>query len=83
MSKRRGRILLLVIALSALASIFFGLRSYISFQLLRSAYEVNLPQVGSLRAWMTLNHIATTYRAPLNELIPRLGLPPDINRMKA
>lgn len=80
MSKGRGRILLLVIALSALASVFFGLRSYGSFQLLRSAYEVGRPQVSSLRAWMTLEHVAATYRVPLDELIPRLGLPPDINR---
>jgi membrane protein DedA with SNARE-associated domain len=80
MSKRGSRILLLVIALSALVSVFFGLRSYISFQLLRSAHEAGRPQVSSLRAWMTLNHVAATYHAPLNELIPRLGLPPDINR---
>jgi|PersoiStandDraft_1058852.scaffolds.fasta_scaffold50833_2 membrane-associated protein len=80
MSKRTGHILLLVIALSALASIFFGLRSYGSFLLLRSAYEAGRPQVSSLRAWMTLDHVAATYRVPLNELIPRLGLPPDTKR---
>jgi membrane-associated protein len=68
-----------VIALSALASIFFGLRSYSSFLLLRSAYEAGRPQVSSLRAWMTLDHVAATYRVPLSELIPRLGLPGDIS----
>ena len=66
-----------VIVLSALASILFGLRSYSSFLLLRSAYEAGRPQVSSLRAWMTLDHVAATYRVPMNELIPRLGLPPD------
>jgi membrane protein DedA with SNARE-associated domain len=80
MSARRARILLPVIALSALASIFFGLRSYSSYLLLRSAYEAGRPQVSSLRAWMTLDHVAATYRVPLNELIPRLGLPPDTSR---
>ena len=80
MSGRRGRILLAVIALSALASILFGLRSYGSFLLLRSAYEAGRPQVSSLRAWMTLDHVASTYRVPLNELLPRLGLPPDTSR---
>jgi membrane protein DedA with SNARE-associated domain len=80
MSKSRGRILLLLIALTTLASIFFGLRSYGSYHLLRSAYEAGRPDASSLRAWMTLNHIAATYHVPLSELIPRLGLPPDSNR---
>ena len=80
MSGRRGHILMAVIALSALASIFFGLRSYNSYLLLRSAYEAGRPQVSSLRAWMTLDHVAATYRVPLNELLPRLGLPPDTKR---
>ena len=75
MNRRRGLILLGVIVLSALASILFGLRSYNSYLLLRSAYDAGRPQVSSLRAWMTLDHVAATYRVPLNELIPRLGLP--------
>jgi membrane-associated protein len=29
---------------------------------------------------MTLDHVAATYRVPLNELLPRLGLPPDTSR---
>jgi membrane-associated protein len=69
-----------VIALSALASIFFGLRSYSSYLLLRSAYEAGRPQVSSLRAWMTLDHVAASYHVPLNELLPRLGLPPETKR---
>jgi membrane protein DedA with SNARE-associated domain len=80
MSKRGNKILVAVIALSALASILFGLRSYGSYLLLRSAYEVGRPQVSSLRAWMTLDHVAASYRVPLNELLPRLGLPPDTRR---
>src|SRR5450755_4790826 len=80
MSGRRGHILVAVIALSVLASLFFGVRSYNSYLLLRSAYEAGRPQVSSLRAWMTLDHVAATYRVPLNELLPRLGLPPDTSR---
>jgi membrane protein DedA with SNARE-associated domain len=80
MSARRGQILVAVIVLSALASIFFGLRSYGSFLLLRSAYEAGRPQVSSLRPWMTLDHVAASYRVPLYELLPRLGLPPDTSR---
>jgi len=44
---------------------------------LRSAYEAGRLQVSSLRAWMTFDHVAATYRVPMNELAPRLGLPPD------
>jgi membrane protein DedA with SNARE-associated domain/AraC-like DNA-binding protein len=80
MSKRGNKILVAVIALSALASILFGLRSYGSYLLLRSAYEAGRPQLSSLRPWMTLDHVAASYRVPLNELLPRLGLPPDTHR---
>ncbi len=77
MSGRRGRILMMVMVLSALASIFFAFRSYNSYLLLRSAYEAGRPQVSSLRAWMTLDHVAAAYRVPLSELMPRLGLTAD------
>lgn len=80
MSKRGNKILMAVIALSALAAILFGLRSYNSYMLLRSAYEAGRPQVSNLRPWMTLDHVATSYRVPLNDLLPRLGLPPDTKR---
>jgi membrane-associated protein len=83
MSKRGRRVLVAMIALSALASVFFGLRSYSSFLLLRSAYEVGKPQLSSLRAWMTLDHVAATYRVPEDELITRLKLPPDTNRKES
>jgi membrane-associated protein len=79
-SKPSRHVLFAVIALSALAAIFFGLRSYGSFLLLRSAYEAGRPQVSSMRAWMTLEHVAASYRVPLDELLPRLGLPPDTSR---
>jgi hypothetical protein len=67
MNRRRGLILLGVIVLSALASILFGLRSYNSYLLLRSAYEAGRPQVSSPRAWMTLDHVAAAYR-PLRHI---------------
>lgn len=77
MSKRGSRILTVVIVLAALASVVFGMRSYVSFLLLRSAYEAGSPQVSSLRGWMTLDHVAATYHVPADELIARLELPPD------
>lgn len=78
MSKRI--LLAAIIVLSALATILFGLRSYGSFLLLRSAYEVGRPQVSSLRAWMTLDHVATTYHVPAGALLARLHLPPETDR---
>ncbi len=80
MSRRSAHILTAVIAFAALASVFFGLHSYASLLLLRSAYDVGRPQVSSLRAWMTLEHVAVTYHVPLGELTARLGLPPDNDR---
>jgi len=79
MSKHR-HILSALIVVSALTSIYFGLRSSSSYLLLRSAYEAGRPQVSSLRAWMTLDHVTATYHVPLSELIPRLGLPADTSR---
>jgi len=55
----------------------FGLRSYHSFLLLRAAYELGVPKIGTIRPWMTLAYVAATYRAPSAALTDRLGLPPD------
>jgi membrane protein DedA with SNARE-associated domain len=57
------------------ASVWFGLRSYRAFLLLQSAYEMGMPQNGSIRAWMTLRYVAATYRVPEAVLIARLALP--------
>jgi membrane protein DedA with SNARE-associated domain len=56
---------------------FFGLRTYGSFMLLRSAYAAGAPMTSSIRAWMTLQYVATTYRTSNAALIERLGLPPE------
>lgn len=70
------RIALWVCALAVLPTAMFGLRTYHSFLLLRSAYEAGAPITSSLRGWMTLDYIATMYHAPKAALIERLGLPP-------
>jgi membrane-associated protein len=72
-------ILLTLFAIAALAVVMFGLRTYRSFLLLRSAYKLGAPDVASLRAWMTLDYIARTYRVPGTALAECLGLPPDID----
>jgi len=68
---------LALLAASLSASVWFGLRTYRSYLLLRSAYEVGMPQSGSVRAWMTLRYVGATYRVPEALLITRLGLPVD------
>lgn len=73
------RIGLALSVVMALSSLVFGLRTHGSFLLLRSAYQVGLPQTSSIRAWMTLRYVATTYGVPDVVLITRLGLPLDIS----
>jgi membrane protein DedA with SNARE-associated domain len=60
-----------------LATGWFGTRSYGSFLLLRSAHDLGMPEISSVRGWMTLGYVATTYRVPETRLITRLGLPAD------
>jgi membrane protein DedA with SNARE-associated domain len=74
--RRFGLVLSVILVLS---SLLFGLRTYGSFLLLRSAYHVGLPQSSSIRAWMTLRYVATTYGVPEALLITRLDLPLNIS----
>jgi membrane protein DedA with SNARE-associated domain len=63
--------------ISLVASVWFGLRAYRSFLLLRSAYEVGMPQSGSIRPWMTLRYVAAAYHVPEALLTARLTLPAE------
>jgi membrane protein DedA with SNARE-associated domain len=72
-------VLLALFAFAALGAAIFGLRTYRSFLLLRSAYELGAPDVGSVRPWMTLDYVARAYHVPETELVNRLGLTPDTN----
>jgi len=73
-------VLLALVALAALAVTIFGLRTYRSFLLLRSAYELGAPDVSSVRPWMTFDYIARTHHVSETALAERLGLAPDTNR---
>jgi len=75
----RRPVLLTLFAIAALATVMFGLRTYRSLLLLRSAYKLGAPDVSSVRPWMTLEYVARTYRIAGRALAGRLGLPPDIN----
>ena len=77
--KRFRRIATVVFLLAIAPTLLFGLRTYGSFRLLRSAYEAGAPMTSSIRGWMTIKYVAATYRTPEAALAGELGLPPDIN----
>jgi membrane protein DedA with SNARE-associated domain len=58
-----------------LPTVLFAMRSYGSYQLLRSAYEAGAPMTSSIRAWMTLSYIAGAYHVAPTKLLEGLGLP--------
>jgi membrane protein DedA with SNARE-associated domain len=75
---RRGRVVAVVLLLAGLVGTYqFGWRSYGSFLALRSAYELGAPSVSTLRAWMTLDYVASNYGIELARLRAGLGLPQD------
>ena len=71
---RRVAVALLIAA--TLSSALLGVRTYRSFLLLHSAYAAGSPLTSSIRPWMTLEHVAATYRVPAAALLERLGLAP-------
>jgi len=75
-SRRVRRCAWLLFALALIPTLWFGLRTYRSLVLLRSAYEAGAPMTSSIRGWMTLEYIAATYHTPEAALIERLGLAP-------
>jgi membrane protein DedA with SNARE-associated domain len=74
-SAPRRWVTLALVTTSLVSSLWFGPRTYGSFLLLLSAYEVGMPQSASIRAWMTLRYVATAYRVPEAILVARLNLP--------
>ena len=61
-----------ILALSLLATFVFVNRTKGTFLALRSAYAVGVPAVSSVRAWMSLEYVATTFEVPLSALAARL-----------
>ncbi len=61
--------------LSTAAAAVLGLRSYRTYTLLVSAYDVGRPELSNIRAWMTLRYVAVAYQAPETALRERLDLP--------
>ena len=71
------RLLVLLVVLAAVATAMLGLRTYRTWTLLSSAYEVGVPETSSVRPWMTLRYVAIAYRAPETALGEYLGLSPQ------
>lgn len=76
-STRVRRLAAIVCLIAVMPTVFFGLRTYGSFRLLRSAYDAGAPMTSGIRGWMTLKYVAGTYRAPEAALIAQLELPPQ------
>jgi membrane protein DedA with SNARE-associated domain len=66
---------MLLYALVLLVVAIFSLRTYWSYELLRSAYAVGVPALSNVRGWMTLRQVGQTYRIPAQTLAQRLELP--------
>jgi membrane protein DedA with SNARE-associated domain len=61
--------------LLCLPTLWLGFRTYRSLHLLRSAYAAGAPKTSSIRPWMTLGYVATTYGATEEQLRARLQVP--------
>lgn len=78
-SRWTRRVALAVAVIAAASTVLFGVRSYRSFVLLQSAYQVGLPQSSNVRAWMTLRYVAATFHVSEAQLIARLGLDANLS----
>ena len=76
-SSRARKIAAIVLLIAVAPTVFFGLRTYGSFRLLRSAYDAGAPMTSSIRGWMTLKYVAATYRIPDASLVEQLALPSE------
>ncbi len=77
---RVRRFAIVIFLIAALPAVLFGLRTYGSFRLLRSAYEAGAPMTSGIRPWMTLAYVAATFHAADAALVAQLGLPPATDR---
>jgi len=68
-----------LLIVTTLVTVVFGIRTYRSFLLLRSAQQLGARDVASLRPWMTLRYVAIRYSVPEEALVARLGLPAEVD----
>lgn len=60
--------------LVAAATVALGVRTWRTYTVLTSAYDAGVPATSSVRAWMTLRYVATTYQVSEDALREQLGL---------
>lgn len=77
-SRWRRRALVALLGAALLGTVAFANRAVHSWLLLRTAYQVDAPDLSHLRPWMTLRYVAHLYGTPLDDLERHLGLPADI-----
>ena len=68
--------LLPVMVLALIASAYYSIKTYRTFIVLQSARALDISEAGNIRAWMTVDYIATSYDTSVAELSRKLGLPP-------
>ena len=74
-SPQARRIAAVLFVAGALASALFGMRTYGSYLLLRSAQEAGAPATSSIRPWMTLDYVSANFHVPDSALLSGLALP--------
>lgn len=68
---------LLVLLIGALAATaMLSARTLNAYRVLDSAHQLDAPDVGTLRAWMTLGYVADSFSADRSALLEALRLPP-------
>ncbi|MEJ2686912.1 MAG: DedA family protein [Gammaproteobacteria bacterium] len=78
-SRRTRGIAGAIFVVGVLASGWFGMRTYGSYQFLRSARSVGAPATSSVRPWMTLGYVSASFHVSESILLQRLALPPATN----
>jgi len=70
--------IVLLIVLAAVATALLGVRTWKTLSMLTSAYEAGVPHASTVRPWMTIRYVSTTYRIGEVDLRSRLGLAPGV-----
>lgn len=87
--KKQKTLTYVLIAIGALAMIFFGMRAMRSFMRMRGEGPFGKPppasqtDVSLVRDWMTVPYVARTYQVPPDALFKALEIPDWENRKKS
>ncbi|MEZ5740719.1 MAG: VTT domain-containing protein [Burkholderiaceae bacterium] len=73
---RRPWLALLVLVIATAAAGIFSLATYRSMSLLDTARSLDRPDVGQVRAWMSVRYVAGLYKVAEHDLAQRLAIAP-------